>query len=95
MCLGIPGQVVEFVADNADLAKVEVAGVRRTINVALLEDEGLQLGDWVLIHVGFAMARIDEEEARLALEGLQLLGRAFQEELDAVMTSRIEQQPQR
>ena len=77
MCLGIPGQVVEFVADNADLAKVEVAGVRRTINVALLEDEGLQLGDWVLIHVGFAMARIDEEE------------------VDAVMTSRIEQQPQR
>jgi hydrogenase expression/formation protein HypC len=95
MCLGIPGQVVEFVADNADLAKVEVAGVRRTINVALLEDEGLQLGDWVLIHVGFAMARIDEEEARLALEGLQLLGRAFEEEVDAVMTSRIEQQPQR
>jgi hydrogenase expression/formation protein HypC len=95
MCLGIPGQVVEFVADNADLAKVEVAGVRRTINVALLEDEGLQLGDWVLIHVGFAMARIDEEEARLALEGLQLLGRAFDEEVEAVMTSRIEQQPQR
>lgn len=95
MCLGIPGQVVEFVADNADLAKVEVAGVRRTINVALLEDEGLQLGDWVLIHVGFAMARIDEEEARLALEGLQLLGRAFEEEVDAVMTSRIESQPQR
>jgi hydrogenase expression/formation protein HypC len=94
MCLGIPGQVVEFVADNADLAKVEVAGVRRTINVALLEDEGLQLGDWVLIHVGFAMARIDEEEARLALEGLQLLGRAFEEEVDAVMTSRIEPQPQ-
>jgi hydrogenase expression/formation protein HypC len=95
MCLGIPGQVVEFVADNADLAKVEVAGVRRTINVALLEDEGLQLGDWVLIHVGFAMARIDEEEARLALEGLQLLGRAFEDEVDAVMTSRIEPQPQR
>jgi hydrogenase expression/formation protein HypC len=95
VCLGIPGQVVEFVADNADLAKVEVAGVRRTINVALLEDEGLQLGDWVLIHVGFAMARIDEEEARLALEGLQLLGRAFEEEVDAVMTSRIEPQPHR
>jgi hydrogenase expression/formation protein HypC len=95
MCLGIPGQVVEFVADNADLAKVEVAGVRRTINVALLEDEGLQLGDWVLIHVGFAMARIDEEEARLALEGLQLLGRAFEDEVDAVVTSRIEPQPQR
>ncbi|MFI5040517.1 MAG: HypC/HybG/HupF family hydrogenase formation chaperone [Acidimicrobiales bacterium] len=93
MCLGIPGQVVEFVADNRDLAKVEVAGVRRMINVAMLEDEGLRLGDWVLIHVGFAMARIDEEEARLALEGLQLLGRAFEEEVDAVLASRIEPQP--
>jgi len=93
MCLGIPGQVVEFVADNADLARVEVAGVRRTINVALLEEDGLVLGDWVLIHVGFAMARIDAEEARLALQGLQLMGRAFEEEIDAVMASRIESEP--
>jgi hydrogenase expression/formation protein HypC len=84
MCLGIPGQVAEFVADNPDLAKVDIAGVRRTINVALLEDEGLELGDWVLIHVGFAMARIDEEEARLALEGLQLMGRAFDDEVEQI-----------
>ncbi len=81
MCLGIPGQVAEFMADNPDLAKVDIAGVRRTINVALLSDEGLAVGDWVLIHVGFAMARIDEEEARLALEGLQLMGRAFDDEV--------------
>ena len=81
MCLGIPGQVAEFVADNPDLAKVDIAGVRRTINVALLSEEGLDVGDWVLIHVGFAMARIDEEEARMALEGLQLMGRAFDEEM--------------
>lgn len=84
MCLGIPGQVAEFMADNPDLAKVDIAGVRRTINVALLSDEGLAVGDWVLIHVGFAMARIDEEEARLALEGLQLMGRAFDDEVEQI-----------
>ena len=89
MCLGIPGQVAEFVADNPDLAKVDIAGVRRTINVALLSDEGLVVGDWVLIHVGFAMALIDEEEARLALEGLQLMGRAFDDEV-----AQIAAQPQ-
>ena len=92
MCLGIPGQVVEFVADNADLAKVEVAGVRRTINVALLEDEGLQLGDWVLIHVGFAMSKIDEKEAALALASLQLMGQAYDDELDAFWRSKISSQ---
>jgi hydrogenase expression/formation protein HypC len=84
MCLGIPGQVAEFDAGNPDLAKVDIAGVRRTINVALLADEGLGVGDWVLIHVGFAMARIDEEEARLAFEGLQLMGRAFTEEMEQI-----------
>jgi len=82
MCLGVPGQVAEFVADNPDLATVDIAGVRRTVNVALLVDEGLGVGDWVLIHVGFAMARIDEEEARMALDGLQLMGRAFDDEIE-------------
>jgi hydrogenase expression/formation protein HypC len=90
MCLGIPGQVAEFVDDNADLAKVDIAGVRRTINIALLSDEGVSLGDWVLIHVGFAMAKIDEEEARMALEGLMLMGSGFDDEVDALMASRIE-----
>ena len=90
MCLGIPGMVVELVDDNDHLAKVEVAGVRRMINIGLLEDEGLQPGDWVLIHVGFAMARIDEEEAERALEGLQLMGQAYTEEIDAVRASRID-----
>jgi hydrogenase expression/formation protein HypC len=89
MCLGIPGQVAEFVVDNPDLAKVDIAGVRRTINVALLSEEGLEVGDWVLIHVGFAMARIDEEEARLAFEGLQLMGQAFDDEV-----AQIAAQPQ-
>jgi len=90
MCLGIPGLVVGLVDDNDHLAKVEVAGVRRMINIGLLEDEGIRLGDWVLIHVGFAMARIDEEEAQRALEGLQLMGQAYTDEVDAVRASRID-----
>lgn len=89
MCLGIPGQVVELVDDNDHLAKVEVAGVRRTINIGLLEDDPVGLGDWVLIHVGFAMAKIDEEEARMALEGLQLMGQAYDDEVDALRASPI------
>ena len=64
MCLGIPGEVVELVDSNRHLAKVDVAGVRRNINIGLLEDLNLVPGDWVLIHVGFAMAKIDEEEAQ-------------------------------
>ena len=88
MCLGIPGQVVELL-DHEHLARVDVSGVGRTINIGLLEDEDIRCGDWVLIHVGFAMSKIDEEEARLALEGLQLLGRELTDVLDALATSRI------
>ncbi len=89
MCLGIPGQVVEM-DDNDQLAKVEVAGVRRMINIGLLEDEGVAVGDWVLIHVGFAMSKIDEAEADRAMEGLQLMGQAYSDEVDALRESRIE-----
>jgi hydrogenase expression/formation protein HypC len=89
MCLGIPGEVKEL-DPNPHLAKVEVAGVRRKVNIGLLEDEGLQPGDWVLIHVGFAMSKIDEEEARRAMEGLELMGQAYTDEIDAVVASRIE-----
>ena len=64
MCLGIPGQLVAF-GSHEHLARVDVSGVTRTINIGLLDDEPLQVGDWVLIHVGFAMSRIDEEEAAL------------------------------
>ena len=81
MCLGIPGQVLELVSANDQLAKVDVAGVRRTINIGLLEDEPLAPGDWVLIHVGFAMSRIDELEAARALEGLKMMGAGFDEEV--------------
>lgn len=89
MCLGIPGEVVEIVDPSHQLAKVDVAGVRRNINIVLLEEEGVAPGDWVLIHVGFAMAKIDEEEAQLAFESLQMMGRAFAEEMQAVAESRI------
>ena len=68
MCLGIPGQVVELVDPANHLAKVDVNGIKRTISVRLLADDGLQAGDWVLVHVGFAMARIDQDEAVLSRE---------------------------
>jgi hydrogenase expression/formation protein HypC len=74
VCLAIPGQLVEMTADHPHLAVVEVSKVRRTINVALLEDENLVAGDWVLIHVGFAMSRISGEEAAEQLRLLAMLG---------------------
>ena len=74
MYLGIPGQLVELLEGDEQLARVEVTGVRRTINVGLLEDEGIGVGDWVLIHVGFAMSIIDEAEAHRSLELLKILG---------------------
>ena len=89
MCLGIPGQLVEFMDEHEHLARVDVSGVTRVINIGLLEDEGLQKGDWVLIHVGCAMSKIDEAEAQLALEGLQLMGQAYTDEIDALNASRI------
>lgn len=74
MCLAIPGQIVELDAEQPLLAKVEVAGVRRSINVGLLEEESVRPGDWVLIHVGFAMSKIDEAQAQDALRMLRALG---------------------
>jgi hydrogenase expression/formation protein HypC len=87
MCLGIPGQVVELLAQHEHLARVDVSGVGRTINIGLLEDEGIQCGDWVLIHVGFAMSKIDEDEARLALASLKMLGELYDDEVNAMFTS--------
>ena len=63
MCLGIPGEVIEFVPGQPDLAKVDVSGVRRVINIGLLTDDPPKVGEWVLIHVGFALSKIDEDEA--------------------------------
>jgi hydrogenase expression/formation protein HypC len=90
MCLGIPGEVVELHPDQPHLAKVDVSGVRRAINIGLLEDEDVQPGDWVLIHVGFALARIDEEEAAAALSFLEGLGQAYEDELAALADSTID-----
>lgn len=89
MCLGIPGEVVEMLDAGRHLAKVDVAGVRRNINVGLIDDEGVGPGDWVLIHVGFAMAKIDEAEAAMALESLQMMGQAYTDEVQAVIESQI------
>ena len=90
MCLGIPGQIVEITdADNL-MAKVDVGGVRRNINIACVVDEGQppssRLGDWVLVHVGFAMSLIDEDEAHKTLALLNQLGEV-QEEIEAMRES--------
>jgi hydrogenase expression/formation protein HypC len=90
MCLGIPGEVIEFLPDQPDLARVNVSGVKRVINVGLLAGESLEPGDWVLIHVGFALSKIDEAEAAAALEFLEGIGQAYDDELAALAESRIE-----
>jgi hydrogenase expression/formation protein HypC len=74
VCLAIPGQIVARNADDPLFAKVDVAGVRRTINVGLIANPEVRVGDWVLIHVGFAMSRIEEDQAREQLELLRALG---------------------
>jgi hydrogenase expression/formation protein HypC len=90
MCLGVPGQIVEFLDERHHLAKAEVSGVRRAINVGLLEPEGLVVGDWVLIHVGFALSRIDEAEAKRTIEFLQELGSEYSDEVKLFEGSKIE-----
>jgi hydrogenase expression/formation protein HypC len=90
MCLGIPGEVIEFVPDQPDLARVDVSGVKRVINIGLLADEQVVVGDWVLIHVGFALSKIDEAEAAAALQFLEGIGQAYEDELAALAESRIE-----
>jgi hydrogenase expression/formation protein HypC len=90
MCLGIPGRVVEIVNADFQIAKVDVAGVRRAVNVGLVWDEGVAVGDWVLIHVGFALSKIDEAEAKRTAEFLEGLGDVYTDELRQITESRIE-----
>ncbi len=90
MCLGVPGQIVEFLDPTHHLAKAEISGVRRAINVGLLVPDGLAVGDWVLIHVGFALSKIDEDEARRTTEFLEQLGSEYAEELILIDRSDIE-----
>lgn len=89
MCLAIPGEVIEVGVGRPDLAKVEVSGVRRMVNVGLLA-EPPRPGDWVLIHVGFALSVVDEAEARATLELLESVGQAYEDELAAMADSTIE-----
>ena len=88
MCLAIPGQIVEIVDEPNRLAKVEVAGVRRSVNIGLLDDAGP--GDWVLIHVGFAISQIDEEEAHATRALLEQMGAEYEQELTELRASVIE-----
>jgi hydrogenase expression/formation protein HypC len=76
--------------DRPDLAKVDVSGVKRAINVGLLEGETLEPGDWILIHVGFALSKIDEDEAKAALDFLEGIGQAYADELIALSESKID-----
>ncbi|MBA3420385.1 MAG: HypC/HybG/HupF family hydrogenase formation chaperone [Thermoleophilaceae bacterium] len=92
MCLAIPGQVVDVVDEENRLARVDVAGVRRKVNIGLLDgaDGGALPGDWVLIHVGFAMSKVDEEEARATIELLEGMGDDYEQELEELKASVIE-----
>ncbi len=84
MCLGIPGQIVDLTQVKAHSAVVEVSGVRRAVHVGLLVDtngDGLVVGDWVLVHVGFAMSKMDADEAEHTLALIKELGQMFDDEL--------------
>jgi len=92
VCLAIPGQIVEIVDAGNRLATVEVAGVRRRVNIGLLDSdgEGVGPGDWVLIHVGFAIAQVDEEEAKATHDLLVRMGSDYEQELEELKASAIE-----
>jgi hydrogenase expression/formation protein HypC len=80
MCLAIPGKIVEISPDNPDSALVDVVGVKRKIDLGLLQDDKPAAGDWVLIHVGFAMSKISEQDAADQMSTLRMLG-----EIDGAM----------
>ncbi len=92
MCLAIPGQVLEIIDEQNRLARVEVAGVRRNVSIGLLDVEagGVAPGDWVLIHVGFAISKIDEAEAQATLRLLEQMNAAYEQELEELKGSAIE-----
>ncbi len=92
MCLAIPGQILEVVDETNRLAKVDVAGVRRNVNIGLLDSDGdgAQVGDWVLIHVGFAISKVDEAEAIATRRMLEGMGADYEAELEELKASVIE-----
>jgi hydrogenase expression/formation protein HypC len=88
MCLAIPGQIMQVVDDANRLAQVDVAGVKRKVNIGLLD--GVGPGDWVLIHVGFALSQVDEEEALQTRKLLEAMGAEYEQELEELKASVIE-----
>ena len=92
MCLAIPGQVVAIADEDRRLANVNVVGVRRLVNIGLLDDAAppIAVGDWVLIHVGFALSRIDAKEAAATLALLEQMGAEYRRELDELKASAIQ-----
>jgi hydrogenase expression/formation protein HypC len=78
MCLAIPGKIVEIAPESSNLATVDVVGVRRKVDLGLLQDDMPEIGDWVLIHVGFAMSKISEQDAIDQMQTLRMLGEAEQ-----------------
>ena len=92
MCLAIPGQVVEMVDLVNQIVKVDVVGVRRNVNVSLLDDENRSIkpGDWILIHVGFGISRVDEQEALATRRLLEEMGREYEQELEELKSSVVE-----
>ena len=92
MCLGIPGRIVEILDEDLMLAKADVGGVQRNINIGLVHHDGenIEDGDWVLIHVGFAMSKLNEAEAHSTLQALEEIGEAYEQELEELKASQIE-----
>jgi len=86
MCLAIPGKIVEIVDEDNQIAKVDVGGVKRNINIGMLDKDDARIGDYVLIHVGFAMSKIDEKEAEETLRLLRDLD-AYEVEVDQFKSS--------
>ena len=86
MCVGIPAKVVAIEASGPHTATVDVEGVQRVVNTMLVEEDGLAVDDWVLLHVGFAMAKIDEAEAVETLAFMRELGSVYDDEVEAFGT---------
>jgi hydrogenase expression/formation protein HypC len=92
VCLAIPGQILEIVDEPNRLARVDVAGVKRNVNIGLLDEDGASAGpgDWVLIHVGFAISKVDEAEAEATRKLLEGMGADYEQELEELRASVIE-----
>ena len=91
MCLGVPAEVVDIPDADVPRARVAINGVERVVSTDLLIDEGLVIGDWVLVHVGFALSRIDADEAAITLDQIKRLGNnTFENELESFRGSAIE-----